>query len=114
MRVFAILIVPSLLVGCGSASAVRPDSSNPAHCIAAFSDARSLQDGMKNKDISYSLQWTARGIFEGKKLEAVGGLRSGQTEGEALLAAYSKDSEVMNKLVRECASRQDTDPTLTN
>lgn len=99
-----------LLGACGTASAVTPNSSDPAHCVAAFSYGRTLAAGGKSPDIALSVQSTARAIFEGKKIKANGAFETGEREGTALLAQFGKDEKVMMGLLLDCAKHQDADP----
>ncbi len=98
------------LGACGTATAVTPDSANPAHCIAAFAYSRTINAGAEVPDVAFSVQNTARGLFEGKKMKANGTFETGRSEGEDFYATYGKDGDAMLKLAHECATKQESDP----
>lgn len=102
------LLIP--LAACGSASASTPDSTNPAHCLAAFHYARTIALKGQPADMSLAVQSTARSLYEMRRLKARGLFEDGRAEGEALLSRNAKDEKVMMGLVLDCAKQQDADP----
>ena len=105
------VIIGTLMLGaCGAASASPPDSSKPAHCIAAFHYGRTIALRGQPADVSLAVQSTARSIYEGRKLKAEGQFADGQREGERLLADNAANDKVMMSLLRDCLTRQDADP----
>lgn len=83
----SLMIISTLMLGaCGAASASPPDSSKPAHCIAAFHYGRTIALRGHPADVSLAVQSTARSIYEGRKLTAEGKFSDGQREGERVLA----------------------------
>jgi len=107
---FSAIISVLLLGACGAATASPPNSTNPAHCMAAFSYARTIALGSRPSNFNLAVQSTARSLYEGRKLKARGLLENGREEGEALLSKYSKDEKVMMGLVLDCLKQQDADP----
>ena len=99
-----------VLGACGAASATPPDSSKPAHCIAAFHYARTIALHGQPANVSLAVESTARSLFEGRKLKAEGQFEDGQREGERLLAENAANDKVMLSLVFGCLTRQDADP----
>lgn len=113
MRCWNRAITTSIMLlasACGSASSQQPDSSNPAHCVAAFAYGRGLALGGKRRDLDLAVQSTARALFEGKKMKASGTFTSGRREGAAFFDTYGRNGQVMMPLLVECAKRQDADP----
>ncbi len=105
------VIIGILMLGaCGAASASPPDSSKPAHCIAAFHYGRTIALRGRPADIHLAVQSTARSLYEGRKLKAQGQLAQLQREGERLLVDNAANDKVMMALLRDCLTRQDADP----
>lgn len=97
-----------ILVGaCGSASALTPDSSNHAHCMAALSIARQIAVDDKNPKLA--LQTTARSIYEGRQLKKTGAIDLGQAEAAAFLKQVNGDWKVLGPLLESCGERQDAE-----
>ncbi len=96
--------------GCSPASAIAPDSGNPAHCIAVYSVIRREVLSLKPPKVVLALQLTARSIFEGKKLKEAGTLDEGADVGERLLKDLLKDSEAVDELARQCMVGEDANP----
>jgi hypothetical protein len=98
------------VAGCGSAAAVQPDSSNPAHCIAAMNFS-AYWLGKGNKFPAKVVNVRARGLFEAQKIKASGGsLDDAKGEAVALTKAYGKDLDKMDDLFLACAQAEDRDP----
>ncbi|MBR2174321.1 hypothetical protein [Sphingopyxis sp.] len=104
------LVLSGVVGACGTATAVTPDSTNPAHCVAAFAYGRSINAGAKVPDVALSVESTARALFEGKRMKVDGTFEAGGREGEEFYATYGKDGDAMLKLAYECGKRQDLDP----
>jgi hypothetical protein len=108
MRYFA---APFLLAlaSCNRAGAVQPDSSNPAHCIAAFHyGAYWFKVGNRPDKVT---DMVARGMFEMQKIKSSGGSASAAlAEGKALTRLYAADSKKMDALFTACGLAQDADP----
>ena len=95
---------------CGTASSETPNSSKPAHCIAAFNYGRQLALAGPSPKLSLAVQSTARALFVGKRLEANGTFATGEKEGAVLLKDHGHDPDIMMPLLLECSKRQDADP----
>ncbi|VWX53264.1 hypothetical protein [Novosphingobium sp. 9U] len=96
----------TLLGACGSASAVTPDSSNHAHCMAALSVARQIAVDDRNPKLA--LQTTARSIYEGRQLKKAGSFDSAQAEAASFLKKVGGDWKVLGPLLT-CGERQDAE-----
>lgn len=113
MPVCRTYVAVSALVGlsaCGTASSSPLDSSNHAHCVAAFFYARQIALGGPKPNLELAVQSTARSLFEGKRMKADGTLQASQMESAAVLSAHGRDTEAMTHLLLDCAKRQDADP----
>lgn len=104
-------IISFLTLGaCGAAGASTPTSSNPAHCVAAFSYGRTIALRAQPVEVGLAVQLTARSLYEGRKLKARGQFENGRDEGEALLAEYVSDKKAIKSLLLDCLTQQDADP----
>ncbi|HET6941168.1 MAG TPA: hypothetical protein VFH89_03290 [Sphingomicrobium sp.] len=94
---------------CSPASAVLPDSGNPAHCIAGFHYAAyAFKTGGQPERATPMM---VRAIFEMEKLKASGTSEiAAREESAKLTRAYANDHEAMMALVRACGEAQDGDP----
>jgi hypothetical protein len=110
VRKCIIVIALAGLTSCGRADVGKPDSSNPAHCIAALNWGRNLElRGQPNMHGALSL--TAREVFEIGKLEKAGVQDKGQSAATAFTLKYGKDSSIMQPLVVACMKREDQEPS---
>lgn len=94
---------------CSQADSILPNSSNPAHCLAAYNAYRQVALNSKPPLVSLAVQMTARGIFEGNKLKSAGTFESSKSESEKLLNKYASNWGEINKLAGECMKNQDND-----
>ncbi|GAA3901918.1 hypothetical protein GCM10022276_20820 [Sphingomonas limnosediminicola] len=104
--VIAVLVTAA---GCNNARAASPDSSNPAHCIAAMNfEAYWLSKNPKHADSLAEVR--ARSLFEAQKIKASGAsLKAAAAEGAALTKAYANDADKMNALALACLRAEDSD-----
>ena len=109
MRALRHVWILAAATACSPASAVLPDSGNPAHCIAAFHYAAYAfkTGGQPNR----ATPMVVRAIFEMEKLKASGTSEAAaREESTKLTKAYANDHEAMMALVRACGAAQDNDP----
>jgi hypothetical protein len=94
---------------CSPASAILPDSGNPAHCIASFQYAAYAFKTAGQPERAAPV--VVRAIFEMEKLKAAGTSEAAaREESTNLTRAYASDHEAMIALVRACGEAQDNDP----
>lgn len=109
MRTLRLVWIVAAATACSPASAVLPDSGNPAHCIAGFHYAAyAFKTGGQPKRATPMI---VRAIFEMEKLKAAGTSEAAaREESTRLTRAYASDHETMMALVRACGEAQDSDP----
>lgn len=103
------MLAAVVLGGCGAAAATAPDRDKPGHCVAAFNYAAYwfAQGKVNERNVRVS---KARGLFELDNLKRAGSFDEGMEDASTLSKEYGSDRDRMNKLVLDCASKQDTDP----
>jgi hypothetical protein len=79
--------------------------------VAALTYGRQLAVGGPTPSLRLAVESTGRGIYEGKRMQADGGLKKGKQESAALLRAYGGDSKIMMALLKGCMDTEDADPT---
>ena len=99
----------ALLSGCNRSDVIpeNPDSSNPSHCIAAFSYAREFSVNHPEPDMSLIVQLTARTLFEAKSTSASPVF---ETRNDQFARLSDEQEEEVDRLLFECFAKQDADP----
>jgi hypothetical protein len=94
---------------CSAAHSATPDSSNPAHCIAAFNyGAYWLKVARDDRGVRHMY---IRGAFEMEKWKAGGhSAEEALVEGKAITERYVRDRDAMMRLLERCGEAQDVDP----
>jgi hypothetical protein len=92
------------LAGCSNATAARPDSSNPAHCLAAFNyNAYWFKVGHQPQKVA---EYLARGLYVLEKVKSGGGSQAQVlSEAKQFSVEHVKDSKQMDALGRACGKR---------
>lgn len=104
-----VLMALVAITACTKAQVGKPDSSNPAHCIAAFNWGRSLElRGQPN--MHGALSSTAREVYYALALKKAGVHDGGQAAATAFTLKYGADRGVMMSLLKDCGYKQDADP----
>ena len=98
------------LSACGAADALSPDPKNPAHCVAAFHYGRELMLTGNSPNYKVAIGTTGRALYERKQM-AAGEVPAGENVGADLLSKYGKNVEVMQNLLLECRTKQNSDPS---
>jgi hypothetical protein len=108
-RKLGVLMTLVAVTACAKAEVGKANSSNPAHCIAAFNWGRSLELRAE-PNIHGALGSTAREVYYALKLKNAGVRDGGQAESTAFTMQYGANRDVMLSLLKDCAYKQDADP----
>ena len=100
-----------LLAACGKASAVTLDSSNPAHCIAAFEIG--VVAARQSKDLDWAAKERARSLYEAGKLDK-GNEAKVKEEIETVIKQIKDDVGAMSQVYEPCTERQNGDPAFVS
>ena len=108
MRTLVLVIASTLLTACGSAHGSQPDSSNPAHCIAALNYGNYwLAKGGKREMVT---RGNARILFELEKLKRSGrSFEDAKVESARVTKSYANDPDRMDALLRNCLAGEIAD-----
>lgn len=108
MRRLAFIGMVSLVVSaCGTAKAVTPDATNPAHCIAAFGWGAywfGMTTPKHTPNRAKIAEMLAHARYERNKIRASGAsVSAAEAEGENLTKAYAEDGDKLGKLMLDCS-----------
>jgi hypothetical protein len=111
MRPLLLVLAPAVLAACAPAAAAAPDSTDPAHCIAAFNYAAFWLKQNERAGPERVTDMVARAIYELDKIKAAGGsVADAHERGRALTVRYAADPKAMDALFLACGRAQDGDP----
>jgi hypothetical protein len=103
----AVAMASMMVSACGSAKAVTPDATNPAHCIAAFHwgaywfGTTTPKHAPNRAKIA---EMMAHARYELNKIKASGAsVSAAKAESEELTKAYAEDGGKLDKLMLDCS-----------
>lgn len=108
MRNFLMVAALMGLAGCNKANAAPADSSNPAHCLAAFNyDAYWLKVGKKPEKVA---EYIARGLYVLDRVKSAGRSQAQVlSEAKQFSVGHVQDMKVMDALGLACGKAQADD-----
>jgi hypothetical protein len=110
----AVAIGSMLVSACGKAQAIAPDSTNPAHCIAAFHWGAywfSVTTPKHTPNREKIAEMVAHARYELNKIKASGAsVEAAKKQGEELTKAYAKEGKKLDELMLDCSIAQANDP----
>lgn len=98
----------AILSSCGPAQAISPDSTKPAHCVAAQNIWMGIFE--RGGEHHQALSMKARILWELDKIKAAGQVSSAHEESRVLTKQLLEDSKAADALAKACSLAEEADP----